>query len=248
MLQLQSVIACDNLVELFKEQCHLSCFFALLLCLRRCCGSRLRSGSRLNGLLIDRLRCRLRSILHGSRLGLSRFLHDGSCVDLLVACVEHGLSGRFCVEHDDLVAKNGVLVWLDDACDDVFAVCLQIRNERSDIAVAVNEEETVNVGELSKSCRVDNLTKVEFAFSLLGKCGKCVVAVFLDELAVVFGTFCGISVEFARCDFADAGKFFKCGFKHAERNSDALDICKNYIFLLAAIIFFSSFKSQKADL
>ena len=168
--------------------------------------------------------------MHGSRLGLSRFLHDGSCVDLLVACVEHGLSGRFCVEHDDLVAKNGVLVRLDDACDDVFTVCLQIRNERSDIAVAVNEEETVNVGELSKSCRVDNLTKVEFAFSLLGKCGKCVVAVFLDELAVVFGTFCGISVEFARCDFADARKLFKCGFKHAERNSDALDICKNYIF------------------
>lgn len=78
------------------------------------------------------------------------------------------MRGRFCVKHDDLVAKNGVLVGLDDACDDVFAVCLQISNERSDIAVAVDEEETVNVGELSKSCRVDNLTKVEFALSLLG--------------------------------------------------------------------------------
>lgn len=238
MLQLQSVIACDNLVELFKEQCHLSRFFALLLCLSGCCGSRLRSGSRLSGLLInglsglliDRLRCRLRSILHGCCLGLSRSLDDGSRIDLFVAGIEHGLSGRLCVEHDDLVAKNGVLVRFDDACDDVFAVCLQIRNERSDITVAVNEEETVNVGELSKSCRVDNLTKVEFAFSLFGKCGKCVVAVFLDELAVVFGTFCGISVEFARCDFADARKLFECGFKHTERNSDALDICKNYIF------------------
>ncbi len=179
---------------------------------------------------------------------LSRFLHDGSCVDLLVACVEHGLSGRFCVEHDDLVAKNGVLVGLDDACDDVFAVCLQIRNERSDIAVAVNEEETVNVGELSKSCRVDNLTKVEFAFSLLGKCGKCVVAVFLDELAVVFGTFCGISVEFAPA-ISPMRESSSSADSNTLNGTLTLSIsARTTYFLLAAIIFFSSFKSQKADL
>lgn len=168
--------------------------------------------------------------MHGCCLGLSRSLGDGSRIDLLVACVKHGLRGGFCVEHNDLVAKNGILVGFDYACNDVFAVCFQISDKRGDVAVSVNKEETVDVGELSKSCRVDNLTKVEFAFSLFGKRRKCVVTVFLDELAVVFGTFCGISVEFARCDFTDAGKFFKSGFKHAERNSDAFDVCKNYIF------------------
>lgn len=168
--------------------------------------------------------------MNGCRFGLRRSLYDGRCIDLLIACVKDGLRGRFCVEHNDFVAKDGVLVGFDNACNYVFAVCFQISDKRSDVAVSVDKEETVDVGELSKSCRVDNLAKVEFAFSLFGKCRKCVVTVFLDELAVVFGTFCGISVEFARCDFTDAGKFFKSGFKHAERNSDAFDVCKNYIF------------------
>lgn len=234
LIRLNSVVACDDFVELFQKQCHLSRFFALLLSLCRCNGCRLRRNGLLiyglHGLLINRLRCRLRCVLNGCCFGLSRSLDDGCCVDLLVSCVKHCLSGRFCVEHNDLVAKNRVLVGFDNACNDVFAVCFQVSDKRGDVAVSVDKEETVDVGELSKSCRVDNLTKVEFAFSLFGKRRKCVVTVFLDELAVVFGTFCGISVEFARCDFTDTGKFFKSGFKHAERNSDAFDVCKNYIF------------------
>lgn len=236
LILLNSVVACDDFVELFQKQCHLSRFFALLLSLCRCNGCRLRRNGLLiyglRGLLINRLRCRLRCgcVLNRCRFGLCRSLDDGCCVDLLVACVKHGLSGRFCVEHNDLVAKNRVLVGFDNACNDVFAVCFQVSDKWGDVAVSVDKEETVDVGELSKSCCVDNLTKVEFAFSLFGKRRKCVVTVFLDELAVVFGTFCGISVEFARCDFTDAGKFFKSGFKHAERNSDAFDVCKNYIF------------------
>lgn len=231
LIRLNSVVACDDFVELLEKQCHLSRFFALLLSLcgcNRCC----RCGLWCNGLLIYRLRCRLRCgcVLNGCRFGLRRSLYDGRCIDFLIACVKDGLRGRFCVEHNDFVAKDGVLVGFDNACNDVFAVCFQISDKRSDVAVSVDKEETVDVGELSKSCRVDNLTKVEFAFSLFGKRRKCVVTIFLDELAVVFGTFCGISVEFARCDFTDAGKFFKSGFKHAERNSDAFDVCKNYIF------------------
>ena len=141
------------------------------------------------------------------------------------------MSGCVCVKHDDLVAENGVLVRLENASDDVFAVCFQICDKWSDISVAVDKEESVDVRELSKSCCVDDLTEVEFAFSLLRKCGKCIVAVFLDELTVVFCSLRGITVEFARCNFADARKLFKSGCEYAERNSDAFDICKNNIFL-----------------
>ena len=168
--------------------------------------------------------------MNGCRFGLRRSLYDGRCIDLLIACVKDGLRGRFCVEHNDFVAKDGVLVGFDNACNYVFAVCFQISDKRSDVAVSVDKEETVDVGELSKSCRVDNLTKVEFAFSLFGKCGKRVVAVFLDKFTVIFGTFCRISIEFARCDFTDAREFFKSGCEYAERHSYAFDICKNNIF------------------
>lgn len=106
--------------------------------------------------------------MNGLCLGCCSLLCNGCGRDFLVACVEHGLRGCGGIEHDDLVAKHGVLVGLYNACDDVFAVCLKVSNERSDVAVAVDKEETVDVGELSKSCRVNDLTKVEFAFSLLG--------------------------------------------------------------------------------
>ena len=128
-------------------------------------------------------------------------LHDRSLT--IARCNKGEGSMRLSVD-DDLVAENGVLVRLENACDDVFAVCFKVSDERSDVSVAVDEEEPVDVRELSKTSCVDDLTEIEFAFSLLRKCGKCIVAVFLDELTIVFCSLCGITVEFASCNFADA--------------------------------------------
>ena len=74
------------------------------------------------------------------------------------------------VKCDDLVAKNTVLVGFNNACDYVLAVCLEVCDEGCDVAIAVDKEETVDVGELCKTCCVDDLTKVKFALSLSGKC------------------------------------------------------------------------------
>lgn len=102
----------------------------------------------------------------GSFLGL---LDDFAGNDFLVAAGQNGLNSRIEVEGDDLVAECAVLIGFENTGYDVFAVTFEIRDERRDVALAVDEEETVDVGELGKSGSVDNLTEVEFAFSLLGR-------------------------------------------------------------------------------
>ena len=157
-------------------------------------------------------------------------MHSGSGSRFLGSSVRYLRIEQTFFKDDGLVAFRAVFVGRDNACVNFDAEVAEITDQRFNVSFAVQKEDTVDFAVFRNAGGVDDLTKVKFTFSLSFERGQRVIVIVCDEVCVVFGTFCGISVEFARCDFADARKLFKCGFKHAERNSDALDICKNYIF------------------
>lgn len=127
---------------------------------------------------------------------------------------------------DGLVAFRAVFVGRNNACVNFDAEVTEITDQRFNVSFAVQKEDTVDFAVFRNAGGVDDLTKVKFTFSLSCERGQRVIVIVCDEVCVVFGTFCAVSVEFATCDVAVLGYFFQCLFKGSERYADTFDRLK----------------------